>query len=95
MHGRLIHAPITAKDGFEPSDHGFKILDIGCGTGASTVCIAKQFPNALFYGVDMVPIPQIHEKPPTVEYIVGRFENLAAGGHQASHFRQTCLSVKC
>jgi SAM-dependent methyltransferase len=33
-------------------EHGARVADIGCGTGASTLLMAKAFPNSSFFGFD-------------------------------------------
>lgn len=38
-----------------PRDAPLKIADIGCGTGASTLLLAKEFPNAHITAVDFLP----------------------------------------
>jgi 2-polyprenyl-3-methyl-5-hydroxy-6-metoxy-1,4-benzoquinol methylase len=55
MHltGDWIPAMTGAK---EKLDAGAKVADVGCGHGASTIIMAKTFPNSRFYGYD------VHEK---------------------------------
>lgn len=36
----------------EKLDAGAKVADVGCGHGASTIIMAKAFPNSTFYGFD-------------------------------------------
>lgn len=66
---RLVHAPIQRPK---------KILDIGCGTGIATVALAKEFPEAEVIGLDINPVPPIHEKPSNVTYIQTRIEDVVA-----------------
>lgn len=75
MFGKLVHAPAPK--------HIRKILDIGCGTGATTTRLAKDFPDAKIVGLDQASVPPIHPKPENVEYIQGRFDELASQGHEA------------
>ena len=44
---------IPALDGVrEKLEAGAKVADIGCGLGASTILMAKEFPNSEFFGFD-------------------------------------------
>jgi len=44
---------IPALEGFrEKLEAGAKVADIGCGLGASTILMAKEFPNSEFFGFD-------------------------------------------
>ena len=65
--GRLVHAPVE-----QPK----RILDIGCGTGITTVTLARMFPEAEVVGVDMFPVPPLHEKPANVMYLQARIEDI-------------------
>ncbi|KAH7055694.1 S-adenosyl-L-methionine-dependent methyltransferase [Macrophomina phaseolina] len=57
MNNQLLHAPITST----PT----RILDIGCGTGATTVQLARQFPSATVIGLDLSPVPALLSSSPT------------------------------
>jgi SAM-dependent methyltransferase len=49
----LVPEWIPALDGVqEKLERGAKVADIGCGHGASTVIMAKAFPNSEFFGFD-------------------------------------------
>jgi SAM-dependent methyltransferase len=51
--GNLISSWIPALDGVEEKlRRGAKVADIGCGLGASTILMAKAFPQSRFYGFD-------------------------------------------
>src|SRR5438067_4820010 len=49
----LVESWIPALDGVqEKLEKGAKVADIGCGYGASTIIMAKAFPNSEFFGFD-------------------------------------------
>jgi SAM-dependent methyltransferase len=49
----LVNTWIPALSGVkEKLEAGAKVADIGCGKGASTILMAKAFPNSRFYGFD-------------------------------------------
>jgi SAM-dependent methyltransferase len=52
----LISAWLPALDGVvEKLERGAVVADVGCGHGASTILMAKAFPNSTFYGYDYHP----------------------------------------
>jgi SAM-dependent methyltransferase len=51
--GNLLTSWIPALDGVQAKlERGAKVADVGCGLGASTILLAKAFPNSEFYGFD-------------------------------------------
>lgn len=57
-----------------------RILDVGCGTGRSTMQLAERFPGAQIFGVDLSPVPALHAKPENVQYIQGDVRTLIEAG---------------
>jgi SAM-dependent methyltransferase len=52
-NANLVSGWIPALDGVqEKLVRGAKVADVGCGLGASTILMAKAFPNSTFYGFD-------------------------------------------
>jgi 2-polyprenyl-3-methyl-5-hydroxy-6-metoxy-1,4-benzoquinol methylase len=51
--GNLLSAWIPALDGVKAKlERGAKVADVGCGLGASTILMAKAFPQSRFHGFD-------------------------------------------
>ena len=69
MFGKVFHAPVE-----QPR----RILDIGCGTGRATTQLAAKYLDAHVIGVDLSPVPPIHENPGNVEYIQGDIKKLVS-----------------
>ncbi|MCW2903777.1 MAG: ubiE [Streptosporangiaceae bacterium] len=63
---------------------GSRVLDAGCGTGASTAALVAAAPQARIVGVDASPgmLAQARAKPwpATVQFVHGRIEDLARAG---------------
>ena len=52
----LVSSWIPALDGVkEKLEAGARVADVGCGKGASTILMAKAFPNSQFFGFDYHP----------------------------------------
>lgn len=65
----MIHAPLASSIG--------RAVDVGCGTGTTTVYLGRQFPTASVFGVDLNVVPGMHQKPANVSYITGDVLELA------------------
>jgi ubiquinone/menaquinone biosynthesis C-methylase UbiE len=65
--GRIYNAPI------DPTQAGFRILDIGCGSGIWCIQMADAFPDCTIVGMDISPI-QAEEKPSNVEWMLHNVE---------------------
>lgn len=51
--GNLVSSWIPSLDGMQQKlEAGAKVADVGCGKGASTLLMAKAFPNSQFFGFD-------------------------------------------
>jgi SAM-dependent methyltransferase len=52
----LTQSWIPALDGVQAKlERGAKVADVGCGNGASTLILAKAYPNSHFFGFDVHP----------------------------------------
>jgi SAM-dependent methyltransferase len=54
---------------------GHRLLDVGCGTGWMTLCIAKRSPSVSVTGLDLAPkrIERLRGDHPDVEWVAGDF----------------------
>ena len=70
--------------GFAEAGAGARLLDAGCGTGASTAALLAAAPRARVVGVDasagMLAEARAKPWPATVEFVHGRIEDLAGAG---------------
>ncbi|WP_415281725.1 class I SAM-dependent methyltransferase [Candidatus Nitrososphaera sp. FF02] len=63
---------IPALDGVRAKlEKGAKVADVGCGHGASTILMAKTYPNSRFYGFDY--------HPPSIEWAKKQAEKEGVG----------------
>ena len=51
----LVSSWIPALDGVEAKLRGANVADVGCGHGASTIIMARAYPQSTFTGVDSTP----------------------------------------
>ena len=69
MGGKVTHAPLS------PSIN--RAIDVGCGTGTTTVHLGRKFPKASVCGIDLSEVPGMHQRPANVSYITGDILELA------------------
>ncbi|KAI9690621.1 MAG: hypothetical protein M1820_009978 [Bogoriella megaspora] len=69
MGGHTIHAPLPSTI--------TRAIDVGCGTGTTTVHLGHRFPSASVWGIDLSAVPDLHQKPANVSYIQGDILELA------------------
>jgi ubiquinone/menaquinone biosynthesis C-methylase UbiE len=81
-HAHLRRSARTFR--FPDAGDGMRLLDAGCGTGASTAALLAAVPRARVVGVDASPgmLARARTKPwpATVEFVHGRVEDLADAG---------------
>lgn len=79
-HLRLSVQRMELRDG----GRGLRLLDIGCGTGASTAALVRAAPHAQIVGVDgsagMLACARSKTWPATVSFVQSRAEDLAEAG---------------
>ena len=68
----LVSSWIPALEGVQSNlERGARVADVGCGTGSSTLLMAKAFPNSKFFGFDY------HEKSVEAAHEKARKEGLS------------------
>jgi ubiquinone/menaquinone biosynthesis C-methylase UbiE len=81
-HAHLRRSARTFR--FPADGAGVRLLDAGCGTGASTAALLAAVPRARVVGVDasagMLGQARAKPWPATVEFVHGRVEDLAEAG---------------
>lgn len=70
LDDKIIHAPLN------PASIN-RVIDIGCGTGATTNEIATIYPEAKVFGIDLSPVPALRPKLGNIEYLKGDITELA------------------
>lgn len=83
--GYHAHLQISAQRMRLPDDgRGLRLLDAGCGTGASTAALLSAAPHAEIVGVDgsegMLAEARRKQWPSSVRFVHSRIEDLAAAG---------------
>ncbi|EEH09806.1 methyltransferase [Histoplasma capsulatum G186AR] len=78
------------------TDHGPRILDLGCGTGMWAVEMASRYPHAYVLGIDLAAM-QPHEHPPNCDFQTPRdYESpwfLGENSWDMIHLQMGCGSV--
>jgi SAM-dependent methyltransferase len=91
----LVNEWLPALDGVVAKlERGAKVADVGCGHGASTILMAKAFPNSKFYGYDYHPGSiEAAQKAASEEGVGGRisFEVATAKTFPAREFDLVCF----
>jgi ubiquinone/menaquinone biosynthesis C-methylase UbiE len=67
-------------------DRGAKVADVGCGHGASTLIMAKAFPNSTFLGFDFHDSSIAHAREHAGDCRNARFETARAQDYKGSGF---------
>ena len=83
MQAKALEQLMSNEAFLAPVHQPKRILDVGCGTGRSTVQLAEKFPDAQIIGVDLSVVPALHPKPKNVEYIQGDVRELIKSGSES------------
>jgi SAM-dependent methyltransferase len=65
---------------------GAKVADVGCGHGASTLIMAKAFPNSTFVGIDFHAASVAHARDKAAGFANVRFETARAQDYEGGDF---------
>jgi SAM-dependent methyltransferase len=86
-NAHLLGSWIPALDGVtEKLKRGAKVADVGCGYGASTILLARAFPNSEFVGYDYHPASVTAARERAKDAPNARFEVADATGYKEREF---------
>jgi ubiquinone/menaquinone biosynthesis C-methylase UbiE len=85
--GHLVDEWLPALDGVVAKlERGAKVADVGCGHGASTLIMARAFPNSQFIGYDFHQASILHAREHANGFANVRFEQARAQDFGGSEF---------
>ena len=85
--GHLVSEWLPALDGVVAKlERGARVADVGCGHGASTMIMAKAFPNSEFVGIDFHDASIAHAREHARGLRNVRFETARAQDYKGSGF---------
>ncbi|EEP82232.1 LaeA protein [Uncinocarpus reesii 1704] len=95
-HEKLHLAPINIPNPVTMGDAGPRVLDLGCGTGIWAMDMARAYPKAEVFGIDLAPIQPVNPPSNCAFYSPRDYESpwlLGEGSWDFIHLQMGCGSV--